>query len=341
MDLYLTPAEVAELLGISVQAVHKICKENGIETQAKGERNHKVYPTALEQLLRLRGITKKTKKVFTIHTLKGGVGKSTLCHALGTRASAYGFKTLCIDLDKQANLTNSFGISDDDEMFTMLELYEKYYADKKSYNYKEALFEITPYLHLIPARLELANLDLAVQMKAHNPSKLFANLLDAARDDYDLIIFDLPADFNRITMSAHVFSDLALIPINMDTFSIKGLKLTQTHIDYVKREYGGKGEFKVIINKFDARNTLSFELMADLKMLYKDSESLCSKVIPVSKPIETALANGESIWNLSRSKVQALEGFEGVLFDLLEMNSWKAAQGKSATRKTSEASAWI
>lgn len=336
MDLFLTPADVADLLGVTVQAVHKMLKEHGIATQPKGQRTHKIYPDMLNKLLEARGGVNRMRKAFAIHTLKGGVGKSTLCHALGSRASAYGFKTLLIDLDKQANLTNSFGIDDNDEMTTMLELYERHRRGDGAYDFHDALYEITPYLHIIPARLELANLDLAIQIKGTNLAKLFPTLLKGAREKYDLILFDLPADFNRVTMATHSYTDCALIPINMDAFSIKGLKLTQTHVDYVKREYDGAGDFRVIINKFDARNSLSFELMADLKSLYKDSSFLCPKVIPVSKPIETAFANGENLWSLARSKVPALEGFEGVLFELLQMEAWKNTQARRSAKRAAE-----
>jgi len=333
VELFLTPADVAELFGITVQAVHKMLKEHGIATQLKGQRTHKIYPDMLNKLLEIRGGVSRVRKSFAIHTLKGGVGKSTLCHALGSRASCYGFKTLMIDLDKQANLTNSFGISDDDEMTTMLELYEKHRTGEKGYDFRDALYEISPYLHIIPARLELANLDLSIQLNSTNISKLFPGMLKGAKEEYDLILFDLPADFNRVTMATHAFADCALIPINMDAFSIKGLKLTQAHVDYVRREFDGSGDFRVIINKFDARNTLSFELMADLKILYKDTPFLCSKVIPVSKPIETAFASGENLWSLARTKVPALEGFESVLFEMMQMDAWKNTPPRRSSKR--------
>ncbi len=49
-------------------------------------------------------------KVFVIANQKGGVGKTTTTHNLGAALSMAGHKTLLIDLDPQANLTDSCGI---------------------------------------------------------------------------------------------------------------------------------------------------------------------------------------------------------------------------------------
>ncbi len=337
LDIYLTPAEVSEILGITVQGLHKFLKENEIETQVKGERKHRIRPEQLNQILKLKNIELYPgHRAFAVHTLKGGVGKSTITHALGARASAYGKKVLLVDLDKQANLTNSFGVSDDEDLITLFELYESYSKNEIGYSFKDAVFELTEFLHLIPARLELANLDLAVQLKQANIDKLFDKLLDGAKEAYDLILFDLPADFNRVTIATHSYVDTALIPINMDAFSLKGLKLTQQHIDYVQKEYSGTGDYRVIINKFDARNTMSFEIMADLNVAYKGTPYLCSKVIPVSKPVENAFAEGESIWSLSKSKVPALEGFDSVLQAILNQSNFAARRSEITSTEVVE-----
>ena len=122
MDLYLTPVDVAHVIGMTVQGLHKFCKDNGIETQLKGQRQHKIYAENFDKILSLKGGVVKAKRFFTNHNIKGGIGKTFLAHALSTRASSYAIKTLLIDLDKQANSTNSLGIYDEDSLETMYDL---------------------------------------------------------------------------------------------------------------------------------------------------------------------------------------------------------------------------
>src|SRR4051812_12504103 len=97
LDLFLTPTKLAEILDLSVQTIYRQFKELNIETgQAKGRR--RLYPESMRKYLEAKNLF-IPKAVVAVHVVKGGVGKTTITHALASRASAYGFKTLMIDLD--------------------------------------------------------------------------------------------------------------------------------------------------------------------------------------------------------------------------------------------------
>ena len=143
VDLFLSPKELSEAVGVTVQGLHKICKENKVATQEQGSRQHKIYPAEVERILQLRGI-KKIKKKIAVHSLKGGVGKTTIVHALASRASQYGFRVLMIDLDKQSNLTNTFGLRDTD-YHTFLDIYEDY--KQGNLTVKDSIVKITDLIY--------------------------------------------------------------------------------------------------------------------------------------------------------------------------------------------------
>ncbi|RYE58786.1 MAG: ParA family protein [Sphingobacteriales bacterium] len=334
MDLYLTPVDVANVVGMTVQGLHKFCKDNGIETQIKGQRQHKIYPEIFDKILKLKGGVIKKKCFFTHHNIKGGIGKTFLAHALSTRASCYALKTLVIDLDKQANSTNSLGIYDEDNLETMYDLFLKRQALEK-FDWRDSLLEVNPYLHVLPANIGISEFDLSLTNSGADIGKLFSRLLPGAKDEYDAIFIDLPGDFNRVTFAAHAFTGCALVPVNMEGFSVKGLKLVKKHIDFVKAEFEAKGDFKVVINKFDQRSKLSFELLPDLHTVF-GKQHLCREVIPKSDGVVKALTSGGSIWGLPRSKTPALDGVEKLLFELFDIDTWKDQLNKRGKKKALE-----
>lgn len=343
LDLFLTPKEVATALGITVQGLHKICKENGIVTQPHGSRQHKIYPDQVVKLQSLRGV-KKVKKRITVHSLKGGVGKTTIVHALASRASQYGFRVLMVDLDKQSNLTSTFGLRENDYK-TFFDVYEDYKASKLTI--KNAIVELTDFLHIIPATLKLTNLDLMLQNNVEKYDKLFERIFAPVKSSYDIIIFDLSPDIDRVTICAHCFSDLAIIPTNMDRMSIDGVELTYNHLDYIKKSLDHKiNQRLILINKFDQRHSLAVDLMSFLRSEYQ--EDLCKKVIPVSKQIDNLLASDTCVWKEKISSCAALAGFQDVMEIILDIGSWKnqlvqskksnikipASQGHTSSRRS-------
>lgn len=328
LDLYLTPAEVGSILDISPQAIHKICREQGIETREKGQRKHKVYPGAFRKILEYRGHHHSRHRI-SVHSVKGGVGKTTLVHALASRASTYGFRTLMIDLDKQANLSNSFGLYfEPDEAPTMFEVYKDFKGKKKTI--KNAIVPLTDHLHIVPATLGLANFDVSLQIDTTNIGKIFKNLLAPIEKDYDLIILDLSPDFNRVTSAAHCYTDMAVVPVNMDKFSVKGVELTYEHLDYIGGMFEKEIERKIVINKLDARHSLAFEIMGVLGAELKDD--LCGHAVPVSKSIENCIMDDRCVWEEKMSRTPALEGFENVLISLLHLEEWQTSNSPSKTK---------
>src|ERR1700710_2534404 len=108
VDLFLTPTELASVLNVSVQGLYKQLKELDIQTRnTKGK--HKIYPQEMRRFVELKGLS-IPQEIIALHIVKGGVGKTTLVHSLAARSSVYGFRTLMVDLDQQANLTTSFGV---------------------------------------------------------------------------------------------------------------------------------------------------------------------------------------------------------------------------------------
>ena len=320
LEIFLTPKDIVELIGMTVQGVHKLLKEHGIESRNQGSRQHRIYPTSFKELLQIKRFP-IPKEVIVAHLVKGGVGKTTVVHALAARASAFGLRTLMVDLDQQANLSSSFGVHSRPKVdLTMLEVYLNHEKGIKT-KINEAIIKLTDFLHIIPANLSLANLDLALIQATENLERLFMEMFSPISEDYDVIFIDCPPALSRVTSAAHCFATKILMPVNMDKFSLDGLDLTIDHHKLLSRKFKVNAKIHVIINKFDARQKLGFEVINQLSTEYQ--QSLCETYISVSKQIDNSIASNECIWNNSLGKNVALEDFNNLLIEILGLSSWK------------------
>jgi chromosome partitioning protein len=152
-------------------------------------------------------------------------------------------------------------------------------------------------------------------------------MLSEVEKDYDLILFDLPPDFNRVTIAAHCYCDTCLIPVNMNSFSLKGIKLTYDHLEYLEDEFGVKLNKQIILNKIDSRNTSAYEIISDLSARYP--EDVCKKIIPISKPLEDAFLRKKCVWKTVRAK-PALDSIDGIVWSLMEIDGWNSALSKKS-----------
>ena len=315
LDLFVTPIELASLLKISVQALYKQLKDNNISTR-NGNGRHKIYPGEMRRFLEIKKLF-IPKSIIALHIVKGGVGKTTLVHALASRASAYGFKTLMVDLDQQANLTTSFGIYTQPKKDpTILDV-----IGGSKCPIQDTIIPITDFLHIVPSNLNIANLDLQLIHGNENIGNFFNHLFQPVLDDYDLIFIDCPPSLSRVTAAAHCFANQILMPVNTDRFSIDGLELTLDHLSSLQSKFELETKINIVINKFDARQKILGNAVIDaLTSKYRDF--LLESYISVSKQIDNNIAAHKSIWASTPSKNAALEDLNNLFIEIFDLNVW-------------------
>ena len=328
LDLFITPTEVADVLNISVQAMYKQFKELNVQT-TKEKARIKIYPSHMRDYL-----TKKQlpipQSIVSLSIVKGGVGKTTLAHSLASRASAYGLKTLLIDLDQQANLTSSFGIYIDvDKEPTLVDMIRPPSRGKISID--QLVRKVTDFLHIIPSSMRLATLDSFFVTENVNLAKFFAQILAPIKNDYDLIFIDCPPALSRVTLAAHCFSDKVLMPVNVDRFSIDGLKLSLDNLTELSKAYDHEPELYIVVNKYDARNRILMDTVLGT-LLTHYSDFLLNTTVSVSKKIDNMLAAHECVWSAGLTKNQVLIDLNNVFLELFELRRlWGNGKNSEST----------
>jgi len=331
LDLYLTPKDLSELFGITVQGVHKFLKDNKFPTEITNSR-HKIYPDVMRRILEFKQFP-IPRLTIVIHIVKGGTGKTTLTHALASRASALGLRVLVIDGDQQANLSKSFGVYSRPRVdVTLLEVYNGRLNDRKV-TIEDAVVKLTDFLHIIPANLGLANLDLSIIQGTENIGNFFNEMLAPIRNQYDLVFFDCPPSISRVTSAACCFADHVILPINADPYSIEGLQLSIEHLLAIHGKFNKSAQLSIVMNKFDARQKLAFSLLNQL--MHSDfKEYLCDTYISTSKEFDNAIADGKCLWNSKAGKNPALEDVNSLLVEVLDLKQWAFKEKPEAEKTT-------
>lgn len=198
-------------------------------------------------------------KIISVINYKGGVGKTTITANLAAELAWRGKRVLVVDMDAQASLTFSFispseWASNFEASGTIKSWFDDFLNGSTSrlsnviqrparINARVSpnggcVDAIYSHLALINVDLELAtklggaNIGQAKDnfLKVHK--RLSDGLAELESDSYDVVLIDCPPNFNIVTKTAIVASDLILVPTRPDELSTLG-------IDYLVRSING------------------------------------------------------------------------------------------------------
>ena len=154
-------------------------------------------------------------KTIAILNHKGGTGKTTSTSNIGAGLARLNKKTLLIDIDPQANLTEGLGFRDTD-----VSIYNAIRDDK--YKTPLPIIELSEYLHLIPSSLDLLGAELELVSRSKRES-ILEKLLEGVKANYDYIIIDCPPAMGLLTLNALVPSHTVLVPLEAEFYAYKGI----------------------------------------------------------------------------------------------------------------------
>ncbi|MEO9481970.1 MAG: ParA family protein [Ekhidna sp.] len=168
-------------------------------------------------------------QTIAVYNFKGGVGKTSTALSLAHSWSR-SFKTLVIDCDPQANLSQALADQEYPQtLFTITR--ELMHNEQPDIN----PIEIHPYLHLIPGDYHMGEVESNTQFISFGHI-IFYKLLSTIRHKYDFIILDCPTHFGITVKSFITNSNSILIPATPGSFSVSGFKKLLTYLNEIKKE---------------------------------------------------------------------------------------------------------
>jgi len=193
-------------------------------------------------------------KVFAVVNQKGGVGKTTSIVNIGAALGTfYNQKVLLVDLDGQANLTISLGVSADGSLPT---IYDVLKGDK---NIKQVIRKRKP-VSIAPANLSMTAIDVELSGKIGR-ELLLKNALEEISSQFDWIFCDCPPALGVATYNALVVADYIMLVLEPEYLALQGTKKILENIELVKKILNHKLDIGgVLINKYDRRRKLTFEV---------------------------------------------------------------------------------
>ncbi len=191
---------------------------------------------------------------------KGGVGKTTSVVNIGAGLALLNKKVLLVDMDPQANLTQSFGVVNPE--FT---IYEALKGNDvlKPINIKKKL-------DIIASTLDLSGVEMELSSEAGR-EYIFTELIEPLKDDYDYILLDCPPSLGLLTINAFTAADELFIPLQPHYLAIKGLTKIIEVKDKVKKRLNRNIEITgVFITQYDRRKVLHRDVLDTINTYFKD-----------------------------------------------------------------------
>jgi chromosome partitioning protein len=199
-------------------------------------------------------------KLIAISNHKGGVGKTTSAINIGAGLNKLGKTVLLIDLDPQANLSQSLGIKEQERNI---------YGALRG-EYKLEPIQILKGLDLIPSTLDLSGAEVELSGEAGR-EYILRELIEPLRSSYDYILIDSPPSLGLLTINAFTASDEILIPLQAQYLALQGLAKLIEVVDKIKKRLnkdlriGG-----VIVTQYDSRKVLNRDVVDTIEAHFKE-----------------------------------------------------------------------
>ncbi|MFC4732406.1 plasmid partitioning protein RepA [Salipiger abyssi] len=272
-------------------------------------RDHLIANDRLEPHNVTRRVGDEQTVVIASINLKGGVGKSTSAQHLAQGLAMRGYRTLVIDLDAQASLTQLFGIIPEREP-DMLTLYHAIRYPDPADPEDEAPVDIRdvvrgthmPNLDLIPSSMQIMEFEHETAGSDQRKQPFFVRIeeaLEPIRDDYDVILFDCPPQMSFAVMSALFTCTSLLVTVTASFVDVMSLGtflgMTGEMMSVIEHRQGERPYdwIKYLITRYNPTDQPSVQVAGYLRSILEDS--VMTNEFYLSTAVADAAVSSESI----------------------------------------------
>ena len=185
--------------------------------------------------------------VIAVSNHKGGVGKTTSTLNIGAALQRMGKKVLLIDLDPQANLTQSLGLTEHSPT-----VYEALRGESPL-----EPVEVLPGLDVVTSTLDLSGAEVELSSEPGR-EYILKELLEPIRSRYSYVLIDSPPSLGLLTINAFTAAEEVYIPLQAHYLALQGMSKLQEIVERVgKRLNKGLRIGGVFVTQYDQRKVLN------------------------------------------------------------------------------------
>jgi chromosome partitioning protein len=253
-------------------------------------------------------------KTLVVAQQKGGVGKTSSLVHLAFDFLERGLRVAVIDLDTQGNASftlQEFGCS----------YQSSYLFDKNGHALCRAFAHLPagPLIQLIASDAALANMEKRSLTDAAAAFK--ENIQALSKCGFDAVLIDTAPALGVSLAAALYAADCILSPIELEAYSIQGIKKMLTTIANVRRLNTKLKFLGMVPSKVDARNPRHVRHQSELQTAYP--KLMVPAAIGLRSSIADALASGVPVWKIkktaARKASQELRALAAYVFEKMEM----------------------
>jgi chromosome partitioning protein len=227
-------------------------------------------------------------RILAVTNQKGGVGKTTTVMNLGAALAERGAQVLVIDLDPQSNSTSGLGIDPKRARLTVYDLL----SGSASID-EVATATAFPGLHVVPSQVALAGAEIELVTQTDREGRLRQSL-SALTGGFGYVLIDCPPSLGLLTLNALAAADQALVPLQAEYFALEGLAHLLYTVQLVRMNLNPRLEVAgILITQFDARTTLSWDVLNEVRRAYPDK--LYQTLIPRNVRVSEASSHGQPV----------------------------------------------
>jgi len=244
--------------------------------------------------------------IYAVSNHKGGVGKTTSAINIGAALATRKKRVLLIDLDPQANLTQSLGIKD-----SQLTIYDNLKGEKliSPIEYKNNLYVLPSSLDLSAAEIELSS-----EPGREYILKEFLSKLD---NKYDYILIDCPPSLGLLTINALTAANFVIIPMQAEYLPLRGLAKLNEVINKIKTRLNTGLEIGcVFLTQYDARKILNRDVAESVSEFF--GKKFLKNKISNNVTLAEAPSQGKDIFSYNRN-CKGAEDYMSLTQEILDM----------------------
>ena len=259
---------------------------------------------------------KEKPTVIAVVNQKGGTAKTTTVENLGIGLAREGKKVLLVDTDPQGSLTISLGYPRPDELeVTLFDLLNKT-INEDSVSAGEGILHQAEGIDLIPANISLAGLEVAL-VNTMNRERILKQFLEPVKAKYDYVLLDCMPSLGMLTVNALAAADAALVPVQANYLSAKGLEQLLQTINKVKRQINPKLRIEgILLTMVDGRTNYGREISSLIRDTYGGHIKIFNSEIPRSVRAAEISAEGKSIF-LHDPKGKVAEAYQNLTKEVM------------------------